>query len=175
MLNTLANHGYIPRDGKSITLKALQDGFTAAINLAPDFSVGPFATGLTTSTTGNASTFDLHDLTKHNVIEHDASLSRLDTAQGDAQPFNAAVWAQTSSHFGKDIVTVEQSARARLARIETLKKTNPKFELLDGGVRAGTGEAGLFLVVMGNKVTGDAPRGFVETFFRKFFLIFFFF
>lgn len=77
MLNTLANHGYIPRDGLNFTLAQLQDGFTKAINLAPDFSIGPWDVGILASTTCYNSTLNLHDLVEHNLIEHDASLSRL--------------------------------------------------------------------------------------------------
>ena len=73
MLNTLANHGYVARDGKNISLADMQDGFAAAINLEPAFSVGPFGVGVTDSTTGRNDTLNLHDLLKHNLIEHDAS------------------------------------------------------------------------------------------------------
>lgn len=166
MLNTLANHGYISRDGLNITLAELQNGFTEAINLAPDFSVRPWATGLLASTTGNNFTLNLNDLIKHNVIEHDASLSRLDTYFGDADVFNDAVWAEVNSTFGLDVVTVEQTAKSRAARIAKCAEENPEYNLTASGAAAGWGEAALFLAVMGDKITGNASREFVEVFFK---------
>lgn len=168
MLNTLANHGYISRDGLNITLTELQNGFTNAINLAPEFSVGPWTAGMQTSTTGRNDTLNLHDLVKHNVIEHDASLSRLDTYFGDAAVFNDDVWAQVNASYGADVVTKEQVGASRLARIATCEAENPEYNLTTSGSAAGWGEAALFLIVMGNKTTGNASREYVEIFFREF-------
>lgn len=167
MLNTLANHGYLPRDGLNFTLAQLQDAFTKAINLAPDFSVGPWDTGVQASTTGINGTLNLHDLVKHDLIEHDASLSRLDTYFGNANDFNDAVWAQVNASYGADIVTVDQVAASRLAREATCADENPEYNLTTAGSSAGWGEAALFLVVMGNKTTGNASREYVEIFFRE--------
>lgn len=169
MLNTLANHGYIARDGLNITLAELQDGFTAAINLAPDFSVGPFTVGMKTSTTGRNDTLNLHDLVKHDVIEHDASLSRLDAYFGDANSFSDAVWAEVNATYGADVVTVDQVAASRVARIATCAAENPAYNLTAAGASAGWGEAALFLVVMGDKTTGNASREYVEIFFREYY------
>lgn len=168
MLNTLANHGYISRDGLNISLADLQDGFTKAINLAPDFSVGPFTVGMETSTTGRDDTLNLHDLVEHDVIEHDASLSRLDAYFGDANDFNDGVWAEVNATYGADVVTADQVAASRVARVAACAAENPAYNLTAAGAAAGWGEAALFLVVMGNKTTGNAPREFVEVFFREF-------
>lgn len=84
MLNTLANHGYIPRNDMNFKLAQLQYGFTKAINLVPDFSIEPWHTGVLASTTGVNGNLNLHDLVKHDLIEHNASLSRLDAYFGNA-------------------------------------------------------------------------------------------
>ncbi|KAJ4416148.1 hypothetical protein N0V82_006908 [Gnomoniopsis sp. IMI 355080] len=168
MLNTLANHGYLPRNGLNFTLAQLQDAFTTAINLAPDFSVGPWDTGIQASTTGVNGTLNLHDLVKHDLIEHDASLSRLDTYFGNANDFNDGVWAQVNASYGIDTVTVDQVAASRVAREAVCAAENPEYNLTSAGSAAGWGEAALFLVVMGNKTTGNASREYVEIFFREF-------
>jgi len=74
MLNTLANHGFLPHDGKNIdrnrTLYALNTGLNMTEELASflfDFAVG-------TNPTPNATTWSLDNLSRHNVLEHDASL-----------------------------------------------------------------------------------------------------
>lgn len=117
------------------------------------------------------------------MIEHDASLSRLDTYFGDADSFNDPVWAQVNASYGLDVVTLEQVAASRVARMATCEAENPEYNLTTAGAAAGWGEATLFLIVMGNKTTGNASREFVEIFFRKFasfpcfssFFFFFFF
>lgn len=74
MLNSLANHGFLPHDGKDLT----EDDITYALNhyLNVNISLAQtlFKAALTTSLTPNATTFDLDDLDRHNILEHDASL-----------------------------------------------------------------------------------------------------
>ncbi|KAI3573004.1 hypothetical protein IWW34DRAFT_824009 [Fusarium oxysporum f. sp. albedinis] len=65
--------GYLPRDGLNISLDDLIVAFTDAINLDPAATT---LIGKKALTTGNNGTFNLDDLNKHGVIEHDGSLSR---------------------------------------------------------------------------------------------------
>ena len=65
MLNTLANHGFLPRDGLNISLDVLINGLYESINLSPAAAETPGEGALLTSTTGNASTFNLADLDEH--------------------------------------------------------------------------------------------------------------
>ena len=62
MVNAMANHGYLPRDGLDISLDDLIVAFTDAINLhtAATTKVGKKALA-----TGNNVTFNLEDLNKH--------------------------------------------------------------------------------------------------------------
>jgi hypothetical protein len=65
MLNALANHGYLPRDGKNISLARLVMACKEGINLAPDATLLVGLKALQTSTTRNPFTFHLTDLAKH--------------------------------------------------------------------------------------------------------------
>lgn len=65
MVNALANHGYLPRDGRDVSLARLISAFKEAINLAPDATLLVGIKALQTSTTGNPFTFHLDDLAKH--------------------------------------------------------------------------------------------------------------
>ena len=65
MLNALANHGYLSRDGRNISLAHLVSGLQESINLAPDATIFAGLIGLKASTTGNAFTLHLDDLAKH--------------------------------------------------------------------------------------------------------------
>ncbi|KAF8331902.1 putative chloroperoxidase [Cantharellus anzutake] len=75
-LNTLANHGILPRDGRNLTanmvVKALCDTWNVSKPMATN--------GLDTVTLSllKRDTFDLSDLLCHNMVEHDGSLTRED-------------------------------------------------------------------------------------------------
>jgi len=71
MLNALANHGYLPRDGKDISLARLVTGLQDSINLAPDATLIVGLVGVKASTTGKRFTLHLDDLAKHGgKIQH---------------------------------------------------------------------------------------------------------
>ena len=92
MINTLANDGVIPRDGRNVSVAefalAMQDVFgisntfiTHLVNQSKKAGLFTSISATTaqakstvTSTTGE--TFNLFDLYEHNVVEHDASLVR---------------------------------------------------------------------------------------------------
>jgi len=80
-LNALANHGILPHDGKNIRFKDLPSTVDAAFNTAPTISL--FVTNLAVAMLKKSfkrDSFDLADLDLHNGIEHDASLTREDSA-----------------------------------------------------------------------------------------------
>lgn len=66
MVNTLANHGFLPRNGVNVSMNDLLVGFADAINLSDAATLLVGAKALTTSTTGDNSTFNLDDLDTHN-------------------------------------------------------------------------------------------------------------
>lgn len=74
MLNSLANHGFLPHDGKDISQDVTISALSAALNV--DQTLGKFLydQAVTTNPTANATTFSLSDLSNHNILEHDASL-----------------------------------------------------------------------------------------------------
>lgn len=74
MLNTLANHGYLPHDGKDITENITINALGTALNIDAEISHFLFQEAITTNPTENATTFSLDDLVRHNILEHDASL-----------------------------------------------------------------------------------------------------
>jgi hypothetical protein len=80
-LNTLANHGYLPHDGKDISrhtmISALQQGYHLSYILAWFITTGGYLL------TGQFSHMSLYDLCRHNGIEHNASLAHGDTKPGD--------------------------------------------------------------------------------------------
>jgi hypothetical protein len=65
MVNTLANHGYLPHDGLNISVADLVTAFNLSVNLAAEATELVGVKALLTSTTGNPDTFNLDDLDEH--------------------------------------------------------------------------------------------------------------
>jgi hypothetical protein len=74
MLNTLANHGYLPHDGKGINVNITIDALGHALNIDAELASALHNFAVTTNPTPNSTTFDLDNLSRHDILEHDASL-----------------------------------------------------------------------------------------------------
>jgi hypothetical protein len=74
MLNTLANHGFLPREGRDFTLPVVKNALRQALNVSEDISEMLFNFAITTNPAPNATTWGLDTLGNHNILEHDASL-----------------------------------------------------------------------------------------------------
>lgn len=73
-LNTLANHGLLPRSGKNITQADLVTAMRQGVNQDESISVLLFRAAAQTNPAKDNVTFSLPDLGRHNILEHDASL-----------------------------------------------------------------------------------------------------
>lgn len=106
-LNTMANHGYIPRDGRNLTFGVLFRGLKACYGVSTTLGVVlvtggflgirrspiriPYLSNLfrVKNPDGSVSpsgVIDLHLIGLHNGIEHDASLVHLNTRPGEKYP-----------------------------------------------------------------------------------------
>ncbi|KAJ3808563.1 MAG: Cloroperoxidase [Lentinula lateritia] len=166
-LNTLANHGFLPRNGSNITtpvvLNAINDGF----NFRP-INILRTAAKLGLLTTDAEDSFSLSDLALHGTLEHDASLSRNDYALGDNIHFNETVFTTlANSNPGVDYYNTTSAAQVLEQRLAEDKIVNPDLinTLKDFFVRAI--ESAFYLSVMGNVTTGVAPKNFVQILFRE--------
>jgi hypothetical protein len=75
MLNSLANHGYLPRDGKNITLNITIDALGTAFNIDEELAEFLYDEAIATNPSyPNATEFSLANLVRHNILEHDSSL-----------------------------------------------------------------------------------------------------
>ncbi|GLB33157.1 putative peroxidase, family 2 [Lyophyllum shimeji] len=79
-LNTLANHGYLPRDGKNLSvfdiISALKAGYNLSTFLAAFLTIGGFIL------LRRLTNVDLYEIGRHGRVEHDASLVHRDTSEG---------------------------------------------------------------------------------------------
>jgi hypothetical protein len=60
MLNTLANHGYLPRGGRSISQEAWTNALVTALNFDPQVAKGLFGNAILSNTSKGAEEFDLY-------------------------------------------------------------------------------------------------------------------
>lgn len=74
MMNTLANHGFIPRNGDNLTRENVVHGLTTGLNFDPAVANLMWEQAIFINPTPNATFFTLDQLNVHNVLEHDASL-----------------------------------------------------------------------------------------------------
>lgn len=118
-LNTLANHGHLPRDGKCITppvlIHALREGYHLSYPLAWFLTHGGFYL-----IGQRRKRICLHDLSRHNCIEHNASLVHPDVHYRDEYaPIDMHLhMLEDLMRYSKDgvLMTPDDVARCRVAR-----------------------------------------------------------
>lgn len=168
MLNVLANHGFLPRDGKKINKTICRAGMLKGLNIGTAFADIMFDPALLTNPQADSDTFDLDMLNTHRILEHDGSLSRADAYWDNSQVFNETIYSQTLSVLGQGVnVTLESAAAARLLRVETSAATNPTFYLNSTNSAISLGETAAYLLALGDRVTGQAPLDRVRMMFGE--------
>src|ERR1700761_4745243 len=81
MLNAMANHGILPHDGKNIPFTELNTKIRQTYNFAPTFCFFvPKCSADFLKRSYWSDRCDLAELSLHNAIEHDGSLTRQDAA-----------------------------------------------------------------------------------------------
>ncbi|KAF7358653.1 hypothetical protein MSAN_01204100 [Mycena sanguinolenta] len=143
-------------------LQAALDGF----NVGSDSIIQAAKFGLLS---GDApTTLDLDALRLHNLIEHDASISRQDFALGDNLHFNETIFSTlANANPGVDYYNATSAAQVQRDRLSISLATNPNITNTPKEFLLRTRESALYLSIMGNPVTGVAPKEFVQIFFRE--------
>ena len=167
MTNSLANHGFINHSGKNITQDQVLYALPYYLGMDNVTAQGLFELALTTNPTPNATTFDLDNLSRHNILEHDGSLSRLDAYFGDNHDFDQGVFDQTKAYFTDETIDLQTATNARLARVLTSNYTNPTFSLSTIGTEFSFGETAAYIGILGDGAQGTVNRSWVEYFFGK--------
>ena len=110
-LNTAANHGYLPRDGRDISIWTMITGLRACYNvswvLAILFTVGSFII-IRLSGVGRGWLWprvDLDELAAHNVLEHNASLTHADHAESGLQSPCPGTRSRSSSSASSTVMS----------------------------------------------------------------------
>lgn len=167
MMNTMANHGFIPHDGRNLTEENIVNGLKEGLNFAPALGKALFNHALQVNPEPNATFFTLEMLNTHNILEHDASLSRPDSYFGNNHLFNETVYQTTIKYFADDVIDVKQLAMAKVFRQVESKAFNPTYSFPDDMEGPSLGEVSAPIVAFGDLEKMTVNRSFVDYFFRK--------
>ncbi|KAL8799516.1 MAG: hypothetical protein Q9182_005825 [Xanthomendoza sp. 2 TL-2023] len=162
-LNALANHGYLPRNGRNISSQQFIRSIEDVFNFEEKITTGIVRVYQPFTTTGNNNTLNLNDLDHHNPGEFDGSLSRSDLALGDNHSFNETIWNSVAAHFHNTTISIATAAKAHKDRFAAAQAANKEFT---GTADAGRGTTALYLLVMRGQFRETKTR-FVQIFFRQ--------
>ncbi|KAI8903635.1 Chloroperoxidase [Gorgonomyces haynaldii] len=131
-LNTLANHGYINRNGKNITQAQISAAFKQVYGIKDDavnFLLGLLAPG--TPGQNQWGNVDLASLAAHNFIEHDASYTHDDYYfHHDALSINYTKVVDLMNHSSDGItVSLDDLVQFKVELLEYSQRNNPEFSL----------------------------------------------
>ncbi|KAF4549128.1 Sterigmatocystin biosynthesis peroxidase stcC-like protein 2 [Elsinoe fawcettii] len=167
MLNALANHGFLPRNGLNITKSAAVAAMTESLNFDPAFAEILFGGGIATNPEPNANSFTMVHLRRHNVVEHDASMSRQDSYFGNNFDFNQTIFDQTRAFWINDTLNRQQLANSKLYRQLQSKAYNPTYVFNEKTEGFSLGEHAAPFIAFGDIDKITARKDWVEYFFMN--------
>jgi hypothetical protein len=112
--NALANHDILPRSGKNYTTELIVTQLHDALNLDTAMGTALASAWLRISPNPASGIVTLEDLQRHNAIEHDGSMSRLDVGLGGKGEFHQESFDEFVSGFdGATDITIPMAAKGR--------------------------------------------------------------
>ncbi|KAK5991329.1 Peroxidase stcC-like protein [Cladobotryum mycophilum] len=156
MLNTLANHGYLPHNGRNLTSQLFAKAVVEALNV--DDGYGTLPAEMFIMKWGKKS-FDLEDLNTPHLMQHIASLSRDDVTANDKhiKPATGRISALLDDST-TPYLTAKSIAKSR-SRVEALSSPN---KLTHTEELLAYVESGLVLLIMSDHTVPSGitlPRG----------------
>lgn len=145
-LNTLANHGYLSRDGITTfaeAANALQIAYSISFDLSVflsalgllaggDIPTGKYSIGGRDSRVPETLGIPLYGIDRHGLFEIDASISRGDRYFGDNHSFNITRWNKLVSDantHGEGLFDLKAVAHNAADAVEESRATNPRFTM----------------------------------------------
>jgi len=159
-INAMANHGIISRTGRGIKFTELTDQIRTTYNFSPSFcSFVPHYAARMLNRSYTEDTFDLEELDLHNGIEHDAFLTRLDTALQPKQSTIHIPFIEELLSFatGKDaqersLLTKKDMSRILGKRRAEAKARNKDYTLSMFHKVFGSANSSTMLTIFGGRV-----------------------
>jgi len=155
-LNALSNHGILPRDGRNITYPQMSAAIRNVYNFAPSFCyfVPNYMAGLLTRDYYK-DTINLSDISVHNGIEHDASLTRHDLAHqpDQSKPALELIDELLASATGKNnTLTPHDLSLISTKRRREARANNSEFTLSTFHKLFGSSNSSTMLTIFGGRV-----------------------
>jgi len=155
-LNAMANHGILPRSGRGITFPQMNAAIRSTYNFGPSFCffVPHFAAQMLNRRYWS-DTCDLSDISVHNCIEHDASLTREDTfhSPDQSKPNVALIEELLACGTGPGgNLTPADLARFSGKRRTEARRKNGQFSLSTFQKIFGSSNTATLLTIFGGKV-----------------------
>ncbi|PKY08683.1 Cloroperoxidase [Aspergillus campestris IBT 28561] len=167
MLNTLANHHFLPHDGKGITKDVLTRGLGDGLNFNASLAGLMFKMATVANPEPNATFFTLDHLNRHNVLEHDASLSRTDAYFGNNHVFNETIFNETRAYWTAPLLDAKMLANGKIARQVSSRAYNPTYKFTSNTEAFSVGEVSAPIVAFGDMDAATVKRDLVEYFFEN--------
>jgi len=156
-LNSLSNHGVLPRNGRDITYDQLYNSIQDVYNFSPSFTA--FTLNYWAKLAGkdwSRDTVNLSDFSMHNGIEHDASLTREDAylQQDQSKPSQSLIDRLLSSATGDrgKILTADDLSVFSSIRRAECRSNNDQFSLSFLHKVFGSSNASTLLIIFGGIV-----------------------
>ncbi|TFB02601.1 Putative sterigmatocystin biosynthesis peroxidase stcC [Trichoderma ghanense] len=160
-LNSLANHGFLPRSGRNITVIDLLRGTYEGYRASPEIALTIGTAELIKSYRLLA--FDLHELSNHGFITHDCSLARGDASSPNNNDFNATIWSVPLAVLQNySVITPQAIGAARTARDLYDIAHNPAQQCGARSIVVGALENGLLLQGLGGSPRLEWVRSLFE-------------
>ncbi|KAI0886753.1 Cloroperoxidase [Annulohypoxylon maeteangense] len=167
MLNTLANHGFLPHDGRNITQETTINALSSALNFNTSLATVMFQMATIANPEPNATFFTLDQLNVHNVLEHDASLTRTDAYFGNNHIFNETIFEETQKYWTGPVLDANMLANSKIARQVTSKAFNPNYTFTATMNDFSLGEVIAPFVAFGDLQAAKVNRTLVEYWLRN--------
>ncbi|KAK7730358.1 hypothetical protein SLS53_009058 [Cytospora paraplurivora] len=167
MMNTLANHGFLPHDGRNLTETNIVNGLRKGLNFDPALAKIMFQQALVANPEPNATYFTLDMLNVHNVLEHDASMSRADAYFGNNHVFNETVFETTIKYWPDEVLDANHLAMGKVFRQVESKAFNPTYRFTETTEAFSVGEVLAPIAAFGDVDAVKVNRTLVEYFFRE--------
>ncbi|KAG9307986.1 Chloroperoxidase [Chiua virens] len=159
-LNAMANHGILARSGRGIKFTDLTTQIRTTYNFGASFcSFVPHYAANMLNKNYHGDTFDLEELDLHNGIEHDASLTRLDTAIERNQSAKHVPFIEELLSFatgkdteGKALLTKRDMSRIMGKRRAEAKATNKDYSTSLFHKIFGSSNSSTMLTIFGGRV-----------------------
>ncbi|KAF4626556.1 heme-thiolate peroxidase [Cudoniella acicularis] len=167
MMNTLANHAFLNHNGKNLTQDVVVGALTQALNFNESVATIMFQQALIANPEPNATFFSLDDLNRHNILEHDASMSRLDAFFGNNHIFNQIVFDTTTVFWTADTLDANMLANGKISRQLQSKAFNPNYTFTSTTEQFSLGEVAAPILIFGDIPSATVNKSLVEFFFQN--------